>query len=358
MKIITVVGARPQFIKAAVVSHQLRKKHLEILIHTGQHYDYNMSEQFFEELNIPKPDYNLGISGGTHARMTGKMMIGIEEILMKEMPDWLLLYGDTNSTLAAALAAAKLHVRICHVEAGTRTHSMTNPEEINRICTDHVSSLLLASTQSGMDEMSREGLAERAFLVGDPMYDAFVQYSHKRRISEVELMTLEKKKVRVPHEYYYLTCHREENTNDDISLGEIFDAMEKLDAPVVYPVHPRNMQRALKLNEQHRLNNLILTEPVGYLDSICLVNHAKKVVTDSGGLQREAFFAGKKCVTVLDFVVWPETMIRGRNVLSAPKAEEILKKLSEPQEVDENYRPFGDGHSAEQIVRSMEKALK
>ena len=156
MKIMTVVGARPQFIKAAVVSHELRKKHTEILVHTGQHFDHNMSGQFFEELNIPNPDYNLGISGGSHAEMTGKMMVEIEKVLLKEKPEWLLLYGDTNSTLAAALAAVKLHIPICHVEAGTRTHSKTNPEEINRICTDHVSTLLLASTQSGMDEMKKE----------------------------------------------------------------------------------------------------------------------------------------------------------------------------------------------------------
>lgn len=355
MKIATVVGARPQFIKAAVVSHELRKKHSEILIHTGQHYDYNMSQQFFEELDIPQPDYNLGISGGTHAQMTGKMMIGIEEILQKEMPDWLLLYGDTNSTLAAALSAAKLHIPICHVEAGTRTHSMTNPEEINRICTDHVSSLLLASTPSGMEEMRKEGIAENAFLVGDPMYDAFLQYSEKKKISEVKLTTLDQEQISVPSVFYYLTCHREENTNDDNSLTEIFRAMEALDAPVIYPVHPRNRQRAFALKERYGFLNLVLTEPVGYLDSICLVNHAKKIVTDSGGLQREAFFAGKKCVTVLDFVVWPETMVAGRNTLSAPKTEEIQEKLQIPQVVDSGYRPFGDGHSARKIVDLLEE---
>lgn len=354
MKIVTVVGARPQFIKAAVVSHELRKRHSEILIHTGQHYDYNMSQQFFEELDIPQPDYNLGISGGTHAQMTAKMMVGIEEILQKETPDWLLLYGDTNSTLAAALASAKLHIPICHVEAGTRTHSRTNPEEINRICTDHVSSLLLASTPSGMEEMRKEGIAERALLVGDPMYDAFLQYSRKKNISEVKLTTLDQKQVKVPEAFYYLTCHREENTNDDNSLTEIFRAMEALDAPVIYPVHPRNKQRASALKERYGFRNLVLTEPVGYLDSICLVNHAEKIVTDSGGLQREAFFAGKKCVTVLDFVVWPETMAAGRNTLSAPIAEEIQEKLRIPQKVDSSYQPFGDGYAAKKIVNLIE----
>ncbi len=355
MKIITVIGARPQFIKAAVVSHELRRKHTEVLVHTGQHYDYNMSGQFFEELDIPEPDYNLGISGGSHATMTGRMMMGVEEVLLKEKPDWLLLYGDTNSTLAAALAAAKLHISICHVEAGARTHCMTNPEEINRICTDHISTLLLASTQSGMKEMEKEGLSDRACLVGDPMYDAFIRYSRKKTPQEITLKRLDGGTVNVPAEYYYLTCHREENTKDDRELTEIFTAMERLDAPTVYPVHPRNKQRAMRLRKEHGFQKLILTEPVGYLESICLVNHAKKIVTDSGGLQREAFFAGKKCVTILDFVCWPETMVGKRNVLSEPKAEEILEKLAEEQTVEERYQPFGDGHAGEKIVQGLEE---
>lgn len=358
MKIVTVVGARPQFIKAAVVSHVLRKKHTEVLVHTGQHFDYNMSAQFFEELDIPNPDYNLGISGGTHAQMTGKMMIAIEEVLMKEKPNWLLLYGDTNSTLAAALAAAKLHIPVCHVEAGARTHSKTNPEEINRICTDHVSSLLLASTKSGYDEMAKEGLQNRGVLVGDPMYDAFIEYSAKRSLSEIQLVLLQGGLTKVPDEYYYLTCHREENTNDDNDLLEIFKATEMLDVPTVYPVHPRNKQRALRLFETYSFSKLILTEPIGYLESACLVKNAKKVVTDSGGLQREAFFAGKKCVTILSFVCWPETMVNNRNELSRPIAEEIVEKLGHIQTIDESYRPFGDGHSSERIVEAIETAEK
>lgn len=355
MKIVTVVGARPQFIKAAVVSHVIRKKHQEILVHTGQHFDYNMSEQFFTELDIPNPDYNLGISGGTHAQMTGKMMIAIEEVLMKEEPDWLLVYGDTNSTLAAALAAAKLHIPICHVEAGARTHSTTNPEEINRICTDHVSSLLLASTQSGYDEMANEGLQKKGLLVGDPMYDAFVEYSSKLKTEDIVLENLQGGNTNVPNEYYYMTCHREENTGDDSSLNEIFKATELLDAPTIYPVHPRNKARAIRLKEKYKYKKIILTEPVGYLESACLVKNAKKIITDSGGLQREAFFAGKKCVTILDFVCWPETMIGNRNELSRPISTEIVEKLSHGQIIDENYLPFGDGHSAVKIVKALEE---
>lgn len=355
MKIVTVVGARPQFIKAAVVSHELRKMHTEILVHTGQHYDYNMSEQFFEQLSIPKPDYNLGISGGTHAEMTGNMMIGIERVLQQENPDMLLVYGDTNSTLAAALSAAKLHIPICHVEAGTRTHCDTNPEEINRICTDHVSKVLMCCTQSSMMELKHEGLDSRAYLVGDPMYDAFEKYSRIMNVHDIKLDLLDGGQVNAPDFYYYLTCHREENTTNEEALLEIFKAMDSLDAPVIYPVHPRNKERALRLQNQYHFKNIVLSEPVGYLESTALVRNAKKIVTDSGGLQREAFFAGKQCVTVLDFVVWPETMVDNRNQLSKPIAEEILEKLDAEQKIRGGYYPFGDGHAAVKIVELLEK---
>lgn len=358
MKIATIVGARPQFIKAAVVSHELRKKHTEVLVHTGQHYDYNMSEQFFKELEISEPDYNLGISGGTHAQMTGKMMMAIEEVLMKETPDWLLVYGDTNSTLAAALAAAKLHIPVCHVEAGIRTHSMTNPEEINRLCTDHISTLLLASTQSGYEEMAKEGLQEKGVLVGDPMYDAFLEYSNKLEAKDITLKLLNGGTAKVPNEFYYLTCHREENTNDDKVLMVIFKATEMLDVPTIYPVHPRNKLRALRLQKLHPFSKLFLAEPVGYLESACLEKNAKKIITDSGGLQREAFFAGKKCVTILNFVCWPETMANRRNELSRPIAEEIIEKLNHHQRVYDKYMPFGDGHSAGRIVSQLERNQK
>lgn len=354
-KVVTVVGARPQFIKAAVVSHELRKRNNEILVHTGQHFDYNMSQQFFDELEIPNPDYNLGISSGSHGQMTGKMIIGIEDILIKEAPDFVLIYGDTNSTLAAALAAAKLHISICHVEAGCRTHNMNNPEEINRVCTDHLSEMLMMSSESAKVELEREGLMRKATFVGDPMYDAFVKYSKKRDIREIKLNTLNGKIVSVPNQYYYLTCHREENTKDDKPLYEIFKAMEQLDAPTIYPVHPRNKERAKRLYDNYGFRNLILTEPVGYLESVCLVKNCIKVVTDSGGLQREAFFAKKKCVTVFDYVTWPETMIDGRNTLSTANSYEILENLKHEQRIDDSYKPFGDGKAYKTIVKLLEE---
>lgn len=354
MKILTVVGARPQFIKAAVVSRCLKEGMQQILVHTGQHYDYNMSDIFFEELNIPKPDYNLGISGGSHGKMTGRMLEAIEEVMLKEQPDVLLVYGDTNSTLAAALAAVKLHIPVCHVEAGNRLGTLNNPEEVNRICTDHVSTKLLACTQSAIEFLGKEGLESKAELVGDPMYDAFLYYGslvteeQKNAVTRVDGTDF----VR-PEEFYYLTCHRQENTDTDEKLTAVLKAMNSLDAPTIYPVHPRNKERAIAICAANGFENIILTNPVGYLTSISLVNDAKKIVTDSGGLQREAFFAKKKCVTVFDCVIWPETMVDGRNVLSKPDFDDIINKLKSPQVISDDYMPFGDGHSGEKIVDAL-----
>jgi len=359
MKIVTIVGARPQFIKAAVVSRVLRKEHKEILVHTGQHYDYNMSKIFFKELNIPEPDYNLGISGGTHGKMTGAMLASIEEVLMKEKPDMLLLYGDTNSTLAGALAAVKLHIPVCHVEAGNRLGTLTNPEEINRICTDHVSSLLMCCTKSAVEFLKKEGLTRNVYLVGDPMYDAFIYYGDRLKDDFKEsIFGLEGKRVNIPREYYYLTCHREENTGTDEALLEVLDAMNNLDAVTIYPVHPRNRERVEELCRQHKFEKIVLTQPVGYLTSIALVKNAKKIVTDSGGLQREAFYAGVQCVTIFDYVVWPETMVGNQNQLSRPNKQDILSKLAAKVEKDENYQPFGDGHAADKIVNILNKFVK
>lgn len=359
MRVMTIVGARPQFIKEAMVSRQLTKEHEEILVHTGQHFDYNMSESFFEELQIPHPKYNLGISGGRHGQMTGRMLGRLEEVMVEEKPDMAILYGDTNSTLAGALAGAKLHIPLAHVEAGARTYCMTNPEEINRVCTDHVSNLLLASTQEACANLEKEGIGDRAVFVGNTMYDAFAAYSRQADAAPHKLLSLDGGgERRIPHRYYYLTCHREENAADDESLTEILRAMEALDAPVIYPVHPRNKARALQIAGRHGFSNTILAEPVGYLTSIYLVNHAEKVITDSGGLQTEAFFAEKKCVTILDFVTWPETMAGNRNSLAKPTREDILDKLGMEQRIDKDYRPFGDGHAAEKIVETLSKYME
>lgn len=357
MKILTIVGARPQFIKAAAVSRLIRKDNEEILIHTGQHYDANMSEVFFEEMCIPKPDYNLGISGGSHGKMTGLMLIAIEEILIKEKPDAMLIYGDTNSTLAAALAAVKLHVPVIHVEAGVRLGTLNNPEEVNRIAADHFGSLLFCPTQEAKDNLIKENCGENAYVVGNIMYDSFLHFADLPW-DKSEIVDFDGKKVTVPKEYYYLTCHREENTFNDEPLYQILSAMNSLQVPTIYPVHPRNHERAIRICAANSFTNIILTQPVKYSDSVHLVQNAKKVVTDSGGLQCEAFFAGVQCVLVFKTVVWPQTMVGNRNQLAKPEKEDILAKLAVEQIIDPNYKPFGDGHTAEKITEIIADFFK
>lgn len=352
MKIVTVVGARPQFIKVAVVSRALRGWHEEVLVHTGQHYDYNMFDVFFEELNIPKLDYNLGVSGGSHGKMTGEMLIKLEDVLINEKPDMLLVYGDTNSTMAGALAAVKLNIPVCHVEAGARLGTLSNPEEVNRITTDNVSSILACCTESAVKFLEKEGKTHNVYLVGDPMYDAFEYYRNLvGDNTPEEIVGISDETLFLPERYYYMTCHRQENTGTDEALFEILSAVNSFDEPCVYPVHPRNQQRALKLKEEYGFKNVILCKPVGYLMSVYLTLHCEKIVTDSGGLQREAFFAEKQCVTVFDYVVWPETMIDNRNQLAKADKKDILNKLSAVQHVSNERKPFGDGHSAEKIVK-------
>ncbi|MDR1796384.1 MAG: UDP-N-acetylglucosamine 2-epimerase (non-hydrolyzing) [Clostridiales Family XIII bacterium] len=355
MKICTVVGARPQFIKAAALSRVLRGAHEEVLVHTGQHYDHNMSDVFFEELDIPRPDYNLGIAGGTHGAMTGAMLAKIEEVLLEERPDMALVYGDTNSTLAGALAAVKLHIPIAHAEAGVRMHTLINPEEVNRVLTDRVSSLLFCATETAVCNLEDEGIREGVHNTGDLMYDVALYYEKKLGAAPAEaLLSLDGGAVALPSTYYLLTCHREENTGD-ATLGEIFRAAEGLDAPVVYPVHPRNRERASRLAGENGYKNIMLVQPVGYLTSLYLVKHAKRVLTDSGGLQREAWFFSVPCVTLLNEAVWPETFAGNMNQLCAPAADEILGKLSVEVDASKKGSPFGDGHAAEKIVGILSK---
>lgn len=357
MKIVTIVGARPQFIKAAAGSRELRKKNQEILIHTGQHFDENMSEVFFREMGIPAPDYNLGVSGGSHATMTAKMLVGIEEILLDEKPDAVLVYGDTNSTLAAGLAAVKLHIPVLHVEAGNRLGTLDNPEEVNRITTDHLATINFCATEDALGKLQREGLGDRSYCVGNIMYDSFLHFSDKPW-NNPQILDFTGNKVAVPEEFYYMTCHRQENTYSDEPLKEILLAMNSLDAPTIYAVHPRNHERAERICKKNGFTNVILTQPVGYSDSVHLTKNAKKIVTDSGGLQCEAFYAGVQCVFVLDYVVWPETMVDNRNQLAKANHKDILEKLSKEQRIDPEYQPFGDGHAAEKICSIIDQWSK
>ncbi len=354
MKIVTVVGARPQFIKAAAGSRQLRKKHREVLVHTGQHFDDNMSAVFFREMGIPEPDYNLGIAGGTHAQMTARMLVGIEDVLLKEKPDAVLVYGDTNSTLAASLAAVKLHIPVFHVEAGNRLGTLDNPEEVNRITTDHISTLNFCATEDALEKLKKEGLGDRSYCVGNIMYDSFLHFAGQPW-EEPDITGFDGSRIQVPDEYYYMTCHRQENTCSDEPLTEILFAMNSLDAPTVYPVHPRNHERAGRIVRKEGFGNIILTQPVGYTDSVHLTLNAKKIVTDSGGLQCEAFYAGVQCVFVFDYVVWPETMVDNRNQLAKADRSDILRKLSAVQRINPEYKPFGDGHAAERICEIIDR---
>jgi UDP-N-acetylglucosamine 2-epimerase len=359
MKILTVVGARPQFIKAAAMSRVLRQTHTEVLVHTGQHYDPMMSDVFFDELQIPRPDYDLGISGGSHAQMTARMLMALEEVLLKEAPDALLIYGDTNSTLAAALAAVKLRIPVIHVEAGNRLGSLANPEEINRIVADHMAKLLFACVPSAMEALKRENLQDRAYLVGDPMLDAFCHYRHWNGGQPPQTLPgLDGADIATPEQFFYLTCHREENTRTDDSLAQILTAMESLSLPTLYPVHPRNRAAAERLGQRLKLQNVKLLSPIGYLESVALVANAVRVVTDSGGVQREAFFAKVPCVTVFPYAIWPETMPGNCNVLSAPETEDILAKLTVTPVWSDAANPFGDGHACEKIVALLPEALR
>jgi len=352
MKICTIVGARPQFIKAGPLSRVLQREHEEIIIHTGQHYDSNMSSVFFDELNIPKPKYNLGISGGTHAQMTGKMLSAIEEALLAEQPDMVVVFGDTNSTLAGALAAVKLQIPIAHIEAGCRVHDLRNPEEVNRVLVDRISSLLLCATQSAVTSLENENLRTGLHFTGDLMYDAALYYGDKaNEMENHRIVGFNDNLVNLPPQYYLLTCHRQENTETDAALFQILSAMNELDKPTIYPVHPRNRERADRLCTQNSFSNIMLIQPVGYLSSLYLIRSAEKIVTDSGGVQREAWFFNKQCVTVWNWVAWPETLEGNINQMAMPQKDDIIKKLQVIPDFAKKAEYFGDGHAAEKITK-------
>jgi len=292
MKIVTIIGARPQFIKAAAVSRVLRKTQgvREVLVHTGQHYDANMSEVFFEELEIPRPDYNLGIGSATHGAQTGRMLEAIEEALLRENPDWVLVYGDTNSTLAGALAAVKLHIPVAHIEAGLRSFNRRMPEEINRVLTDHTSDILFAPTKAAVENLQREGISEEQVqLVGDVMYDAVLYYGKKAEHQSQILNRLELK----PKEYILATVHRADNTDDPQRLCAIFEGFAEvtLKIKVVLPLHPRTRAALVQKSLYDKVaRSICLIEPVGYLDMVMLEKNAHLIATASGGVQKEAFF--------------------------------------------------------------------
>jgi UDP-GlcNAc3NAcA epimerase len=357
MKIMTVVGARPQFIKAAAVSRVMRLNNTEILVHTGQHYDGNMSGIFFEELKIPKPDYNLGVGSASHGRQTGEMLIKIEELLLREKPDAMLVYGDTNSTLAGALAASKLHVPVAHVEAGLRSYNREMPEEQNRVLTDHISGMLFCPTVTAVENLAKEGISRNVYNVGDVMCDALYFYRTlaERRCHDFgTLEYIESPPGKIKGEYYLATIHRAENTDGSETLRKILAAFEQLDAPVIFPVHPRTRPIVNSIVKERNFRNIHFVGPVGYLDMINLTSNAKKIVTDSGGLQKEAYLLGVPCVTVREQTEWVETLRGGWNVLSHPETNDILNNVNNIRADASKRSPYyGDGHAASKICEIL-----
>jgi len=345
MKILTVVGARPQFIKVAAVSNIIRKEHEEILVHTGQHYDENMSKVFFEELQIPKPDYNLEIGSGNHGEQTGKMLVELEKIYLKEKPDLVLVYGDTNSTLAGALCASKLLIPVAHIEAGLRSFNMNMPEEQNRILTDHISRLLFVPTITAEKNLHTEGINRGVYNVGDVMFDAVL---HFKKLAEQKESILDKISVK-SGEYILTTIHRAENTNDINRLKNIIEALNKSGNKIVLPLHPRTKKYIENYNLQFS-DNIKLIEPVGYLDMITLEMNSQKIVTDSGGVQKEAFFMKKPCITMRDETEWVETVQNGWNVIVGTDGDKILKSIVyfKPKMKQQNI--FGNGKAGNKIL--------
>lgn len=361
MKIVTVIGARPQFIKAAAVSNEIinfnknaenknaENKIEEIIIHTGQHYDANMSAIFFEEMNIPKPAYFLGVGGKSHGAMTGQMLEKIEEILEIEKPDFLMVYGDTNSTLAGALAATKMHIKLVHIEAGLRSFNMNMPEEVNRILTDRISSILFCPTKTAVTNLEKEGYKNidcRIELSGDVMQDAailFDKYSQKPKMD-------------LPEKFILSTIHRAENTDNKERLSNILSSLEKIseEESIILPLHPRTK----KLLEQYGLaipKSIICIEPVGYLEMVYLLTNCSMVITDSGGMQKEAFFFEKPCMTLRDETEWVELLENNANILVGAKKEVILEgyKTMKNADIDFSLNLYGGGKASQNIIKTL-----
>jgi UDP-GlcNAc3NAcA epimerase len=373
MKIVTVVGARPQFIKAAAIRRAIqeinhaKRRIQEILVHTGQHYDYMMDAVFFEEFKLPKPDHHLGVGSGSHAQQTGKMLEQIERVIEKERPETVMVYGDTNSTLAGALAAAKLRIPVAHVEAGLRSHNRNMPEEINRLLTDHLSTLLFCPTEQAVRNLSNEGIKDgrgrTVKNVGDVMYDSILYYS---RIAEKKSTILKGLDLLTPNSalrtpnYYLVTLHRAESTDDPKKLESILRALNVIgkEIPMVLPLHPRTKKKIKAYHLFSEFKNIRLIEPVSYLDMLTLERNAKAILTDSGGIQKEAYWLRVPCFTLREETEWVETVKSGWNVLVGTSTGGIIREVSHAEgrrEYPKENKIFGDGKASQKIVQTLVK---
>ena len=351
MKVLTILGARPQFIKAGSVSREIAKyKEIqEVIVHTGQHYDANMSDIFFDEMQIPKPNYFLGIGGKSHGAMTGQMIEKIEEVALKEKPDWIMVYGDTNSTLAGALVASKLHIKLAHIEAGLRSFNMKMPEEVNRILTDRVSNILFCPTDTAVQNLQNEGYDKldcKIVKSGDVMQDGAIFYKN----------LAVKPKIDVKEDFILCTVHRAENTDDEKRLRNIFEALNEIaiQTQVILPLHPRTKKilENLKVN----IHNVTLIDPIGYLEMVWLIDNCSLVMTDSGGLQKEAFFFKKQCITLRDETEWVELVECGANTLVGADKEKILeayKNNSKFKIQNSKLDLYGRGKASEKIIKEL-----
>jgi UDP-GlcNAc3NAcA epimerase len=352
MRVLTVVGARPQFIKAAPVSRILRRHHEEFLLHTGQHYDDAMSDQFFRQLSLPAPDRNLEVGSGLHGAQTGAMLAGIESVALEYDPEWVLIYGDTNSTLAGALVASKLQVPVAHVEAGLRSFDRRMPEEINRVIADHVSKLLFCPTPTAVNNLRREGITDGVVLAGDVMLDAFQQNRETARRTSTILADLGLERCG----YQLLTVHRAANVDEVSRLEAILAGVAASGRTTIFPIHPRT-QAKLRSSGVRLAPNVRLIDPIGYLEMLVLEENAEAVVTDSGGVQKEAYFAGRPCITVRDTTEWAETVDAGWNVLVGTDPNAIATAMRDFRPTTDRPQLFGDGHAAEKVVEALEGEL-
>ncbi|MEQ6050288.1 UDP-N-acetylglucosamine 2-epimerase [Lysinibacillus capsici] len=355
-KILTIAGTRPQLVKIAAVSRILRESFQEILVNTGQHYDYNMAGVFFDELNIPKPDYDLGIGSDSHGRQTGKMLIALEEIVDKEQPDAIIVYGDTNSTLAGAIIASKRHIPLIHIEAGLRSYNKLMPEELNRVMTDHVSTLLFTPTETAVRNLQKEGITEGVYTVGDVMYDAVI-YNMELAERRFNLQNFDL----VSKQYYLGTIHRAENTDTKEQLTAILKAFSKVEEKVYLPLHPRTKNKIKEYGLASLLTdstNIHIVEPVSYLEMLLLEKNAKAIITDSGGVQKEAYFMKVPCVTLRLQTEWIETVEYGWNQLVDPLTEDLAEVLKYIQEGLPINNLYGSGDATVKITNILKEMLK